>query len=81
MLKSIFALEFMVVEFLLEFAVAEFVEFAPLFEFAFEFISSTPLTRGFKFARGLLEKLVLKFIIQNPLCINLVQNRHFGLCF
>lgn len=58
-------------EFTLEFVAL--CEFAFLFvEFAeFAFVSSTPLTRGFKFASGLLEKpvLKLKFIIQNPLCI------------
>ena len=45
------------------------LEFIALCEFAF--VSSTPLTRGFKFVSRLLEKpvLKLKFIIQNPLCI------------
>ena len=58
--------------FWLEFKMLEFValcEFAFLFvEFAeFAFVSSTPLTRGFKFASGLKAfEFVLKFIIFNP---------------
>lgn len=64
-----FVAEFMVfVEFRLEFvALCEFAFlFVVLAEFAF--VSSTPITRGFKFASGLKE-FALKFIIQNPLCI------------
>ena len=66
-LEFVLKLEFWV-EFVAEFMVfVEFtLEFIALCEFAF--VSSTPLTRGFKFASGLKE-FALKFIIQNPLCI------------